>query len=859
MHQEIFRALEDGATVITGRRRLARVIAREFHSMQADRGRAVWNRPDVLPLDAYLDRAWSEWLDRSADESTPVLLSVEQEQMAWEHVIRESPVGASLLQISETARQVMETRRLIAAYRLPVDGSFEASEDWSAFAGWSREFERRAKKNGWLEHARLSDFLRDKMARGEIPMAPALYVAGFDVITPQQREFFDAAGNWRAIEIVRHSAGIDRRTLRDSADEIRSAAAWARDLLESDPTTEIGIIVSPDLTRGRAQVERIFRDVLGDSDAFHLSIGPALAEYPIIRAALSMLEFARGQSTLPRAGMLLRSPFVTGFEKEWTKRAQLDARLRKNGVWDLSPGSLRAEAGNCPQLQRALRRVEKLVRNFPAEQWPSDWSRSVEDLLDAFGWPGDRALTSIEHQTVGRWREVVGTFGALDTAALRMTFGHATEWLHDHAAHTRFQIEDEGAPVQVMGMLESTGLTFDHVWTMGLHDEALPAPANPNPFLPVSLQRRFELPHSSAERELEFAAKLMERLVASAPDIVLSYPEKDGDRMLSPSPLVVGRWRSNTGDKIRISQWIARLRASAAFEELTDEIAPPLAQSDSTGGASLFKDMAACPFRAFAKHRLSARPLEESDLGLSYRDRGSTVHAALEFVWRELGSHARLMQLSAAELDALIASGADAAIEKLGPGIGRDLEKLRLQRLVSAWLQIEKGRPDFVVAGIEADRVANVGGLHVRVRADRVDLLPDGREIILDYKTGQLNARGWDGERPWEPQLPLYCATTHQPVAGAAFAQIRTGELQFKGMTARDTNLPRMKSMAVDPPLPFEQQVIEWRRVLERLAENFRAGNAAVDPKPGACDNCGLRALCRIRELRAEVAAGVEE
>jgi hypothetical protein len=47
---------------------------------------------------------------------------------------------------------------------------------------------------------------------------------------------------------------------------------------------------------------------------------------------------------------------------------------------------------------------------------------------------------------------------------------------------------------------------------------------------------------------------------------------------------------------------------------------------------------------------------------------------------------------------------------------------------------------------------------------------------------------------------------------------------------------------------PFEAQKEEWRRVLEQLAAGFRSGRAEVDPKPAACDNCGLRALCRIRE-----------
>ena len=136
-------------------------------------------------------------------------------------------------------------------------------------------------------------------------------------------------------------------------------------------------------------------------------------------------------------------------------------------------------------------------------------------------------------------------------------------------------------------------------------------------------------------------------------------------------------------------------------------------------------------------------------------------------------------------MEALIARGADAAVAKLGPGIGRDLEKQRLQRLLPEWLEIEKSRPAFTVAGIEAERVIAIAGLQIRVRADRVDALPDGREIILDYKTGQLKSRAWEGDRPDEPQLPLYCATSEQPVAGAAFAMIRTGELRFRGLTRR--------------------------------------------------------------------------
>lgn len=837
MHEEIFRALQEGATIITAGQRLARVLAREFHSLQAERGNTVWNRPDVLPLGAYLDRAWGEWLAGQGDENAPILLDAAQEQVLWEQIVRESPEGASLLRIPETARKAMDTSRLIAEYRLPVDGSFEASQDWAAFASWWREFQRRCGANGWLARAGLSDFLRPRIAGLD-----AVFVAGFDEITPQQSDFLNALGDWRVVETQDHSCAPGRARLRDSLAEIRRSAAWARALLEEYPETQIGVIVAPDLTRSRPRVDRVFSQVLGRG-AFHLSVGPVLAEHPLIHSALLMLEFARGSLPLPRAGMLLRSPFLGGSEKEWSKRAQLDARLRKNGVWEVSLAGLLQEAGSCPELQRVLRRAQKQLRTIPEEQLPSQWTSGIQDLLEALGWPGDRTPTSVEFQTIGEWRALLSGFASLDLTAQPMNFAQVIDWLRQQSVDIRFQVEDEGAPVQVMGMLEAAGLRFDHLWIMGLHDEALPAAANPDPFLPTSLQRRRRLPHSSAERELEFATKLLDRLLASAPDIMLSYAETEGDRALAPSPLVAGGvWLENDAEQVRED-------AVVLFDEIQDEGGPALAQADSTGGAAIFKDMAACPFRAFAKHRLAARPLEETDLGLSYRDRGTTVHKALEVIWRELGSHARLMELSPLELETLIASGADAAVAKLGPGIGRDLEKRRLQKLLPEWMTLEKSRTPFAVAGIEAERDVAIGGLQVKVRADRVDALPNGSQIILDYKTGQLKSRVWEGDRPDEPQLPLYSATNDQSVAGAAFAVIRTGELQFRGLSGAGATLPGMAKMKIDPPLAFEAQIEEWRRVLERLAGNFRAGRAEVNPKEGACDHCGFRALCRIREL----------
>jgi ATP-dependent helicase/nuclease subunit B len=854
MQQDCFRAIEAGATVVTASRRLARVLRHEFDFRQKELARSVWKTPDILPLDAFLGRVWRDWVLGGANPDSPALLDALQEQFVWEQVIRESSEGESLLRIPETAAEAMEAWQLLLAYRLPVDGRFEASDDWSAFAGWSRAFSKRCQANNWLERARLSDFLAELIRSGAMLRAPALYRAGFDELTPQQAEFFEATGDWREIEMNSFALEPQRWKLRDASEELQAAASWARLQLEQDPDARIGVIV-PNLSSVRSRVERIFQETLhpggeqyGRERSFHLSLGPALDEYPLVHAALLALEFALGPVTLPRAGMLLRSPFFAGAQNEWTKRALLDAKLRKKGVWDVSVSFLRDVTGNCPLLQRPLRRLDKTVDKLPSAQHPSAWSRDFSKLLESLGWPGDRVLNSREHQVLEAWLGLLSSFAALDMAAASMSFWQAFSRLKDIAAATPFQVENEGAPVQIMGLLEASGLRFDHLWIMGLHDEALPGAASPNPFIPISLQREYGLPHATPDRELVFAGKLIGRLLASAPDIVLSYPETEGDRVLSPSPVLAdGSWHTGShGDQS--SGWIARMRASVLIEQLADENAPLVAtEVMQPGGASLFKDMAACPFRAFAKHRLGARPLEETDLGLNYKDRGSTVHKALEFIWTELGSHARLMELVEGELRGLITRNVEDALNHLDVGIGRQVEQRRLQNLLAQWLNLEKLRAAFTVLKPEEERLVAVGGLQVRTRVDRIDELETGGEVILDYKTGQVKSTGWDTDRPDEPQLPLYCATSARPINGAAFAVVRTGELGFRGITERDTVLPGIKKMSRQPA-SFAELVAEWGRILERLAADYRDGLAAVDPKPGACEYCGLRALCRIRE-----------
>jgi RecB family exonuclease len=137
-----------------------------------------------------------------------------------------------------------------------------------------------------------------------------------------------------------------------------------------------------------------------------------------------------------------------------------------------------------------------------------------------------------------------------------------------------------------------------------------------------------------------------------------------------------------------------------------------------------------------------------------------------------------------------------------------------------------------------------MAGIRVKVRIDRIDRLPDDREVIIDYKTGSPSIHSWDTDRPEEPQLPLYSTIHETPLAAVLFAEVKPGEVRFRGLVDGEIVIPGADST------DLAARISEWRGVLERLGTQFRAGHAEVDPKDPAktCRYCSHSTLCRIAE-----------
>ncbi len=877
--------LAKDAVLVTGGNRLARDYRLRYGRERREQGLEAWPSPSILSWNAWLDSLWNTLLV-SAPQAPPLLLGGRREQIVWESIIRSSPDAARLLRPKDAAATAAEAWLLVRQYRLPFRREeFVEREDTEVYFEWAEAFERRLRSENWLDTASLPDFLAASLERGEWRAPPSLLLAGFEEYTPQQNEFLATLRRHgcRVEETVAGVAGrgrVRRLRCRDAAEELAAAAAWSRVVLERHPASQV-LVVVPDLSSRLAETEHAFLEALHPGAladgriqgerAFHISLGRPLGEVPLIGAALRLLRLAAEKLPLAEAGSLLRSPFLAGAQREFASRAGLDVKLRDDGALDVPIGHLLRRAmetgapWHCPELAGRLLEVERFLAEIPRTLAPSAWCTRFSRLLQLAGWPGNGTLDSPQYQAIESWHETLSAFASLGAVSGPVTFEAALERLEEIVGETVFQPEDEGPPVQIAGLLEASGLEADFVWVMGLSDEVWPAPASPNPFLPLRLQRAHALPHSSPAREFEFARRITDRLFAAAPEVIASYPAQEDDRALRPSPFLaqLPEYDRESLEIPATETWGHPARRPPALESLVDERAPALREgSRAAGGTRLFQFQAACPFRAFAETRLGAEPFPTPGFGIDPPMRGRLMHRSLESLWANLKTKAALESLAEDELRNLAAGVVRSALNDTLPATVspalRAIEQDRLEALVLAWVEVEKARPGaFSVEQRERERDVTLGGVTVTTYIDRVDRLEDGRALILDYKSTAPSPAAWGGPRPDEPQVPLYAASETAPLAGVAFAQLKAGELRFAGLTAGDGILPGVRGCP--PEAPLDHQVGEWREALRRLAEDYREGHAEVDPKRhNTCDRCHLQALCRISDA-ARPAEGAEE
>src|SRR5258705_2296122 len=562
---------------------------------------------------------------------------------------------------------------------------------------------------------------------------------------------------------------------------------------------------------------------------FNVSLGAPLQEFPIVNAALTVLHFSQEEIPFEEASRIVRSPFIGGAESELGARMKIEARLRDKLGATVALPKLIAFLEKKTVLRERLERVSGMRETgLFSQKTPGEWARHFSSVLEAAGFPGERALDSDEFQTQAKWHEALGELSRLDRISKEMSFSQAFQTLRKICADTLFQPETPDTPIQVLGLLESAGVDFDHLWVTGLTDEAWPLKSSPNPFLPLAQQRKAGIPEASAETSLALDRRITDGWKEAAGEVVFSYFTKEEDRDVLPSPLI-----ADIPAKAVEVPAFPRLRdlifASRKRQTLEDRVAPAVREKQVRGGTRVLSDQSACPFRAFARHRLHAEKLEEPAEGLDASKRGKLVHLLMQNVWDELKDSTALQgDLSRAIERAAAAAGKEMPVEGRFAEIGRK----RLARLGHGWFEeVEKQRPPFSVVSTEEKRPIVFSGVTFDARIDRMDRLESGGHAIVDYKTGRgkLSATRWQGERPDEPQLPLYAVSAKEEITAVVFARFLPGDMRFVGLSRDDKALPKVPKAKEG----WQPLLRDWKKEAERLGRSFAAGEAGAGSQEG--------------------------
>ncbi|HEX8656900.1 MAG TPA: PD-(D/E)XK nuclease family protein, partial [Hymenobacter sp.] len=393
---------------------------------------------------------------------------------------------------------------------------------------------------------------------------------------------------------------------------------------------------------------------------------------------------------------------------------------------------------------------------------------------------------------------------AFDCREQRLSVRSFRRFLYEQMARTRLPFSGEPlAEVQVMGLLETRALDFDHVIILSCNEGVLPAPKKQQSLFPYDVLTEFKLPtYADAEAITAYNFwRLLQR--AARVDLVHVLPGAEGIKSGERSRFL-----------LQLQNDLLPQNPQLTLEDLTVAVTSPPAplprrgepdeevgsitgapspgdsahQVDTESGGEVFQndlvlekdpemlaalrgvlernispsrlnDFLACSLRFYFSKVARFHENEAVEETLEAGSFGTMVHAALENLLRPFEQDAR--PLTAADIPELLRQAPAEVRQALrqeetekharpDEGLNHVYGQVAV-RLITRYLEGLEAREGLPLRlfSLEKDLAATVfvdvpgsGQLAVRLfgKADRVDQLPDGRLRVVDYKTGLVEA-----------------------------------------------------------------------------------------------------------------------
>lgn len=422
------------------------------------------------------------------------------------------------------------------------------------------------------------------------------------------------------------------------------------------------------------------------------------------------------------------------------------------------------------------------------------------------------------------------TLATLDTAAVNGCCPGAEERLAlllHQLEGARCYAEPHETDLDVEGWLELAWNDAPWLALTGCNEGCVPESLGGHPFLPDHARRLLDLPHN--DRRYARDVYLLQSMSAwRRPGRLLILFGKTSDEGDARRPSRLLFLCPDAQLPVRATRLFAGAPAAAAAapRQLAWKLRPRAVPPPASLSVTAFRQYLACPYRFYLGTVLGMESIDDRKLEMDALDFGLVCHDALEDFARTpdlAASH------DAARIATFLVERAEHHVERrygrqLSAQLRVQLDAIRQRLTHAARIQAAHREAGWEILRSEcrlaelADTPFLIDGMPVRGRIDRIDRHPDGRLLVLDYKTSdqpqppaQTHLAPWTDAHPapdfarvqadgrdcrWSDlQLPLYCLALRRAASGP----VLTGYLNLpKAVTETRITLWPLDSTLLD-------------------------------------------------------------
>ena len=575
----------------------------------------------------------------------------------------------------------------------------------------------------------------------------------------------------------------------------------------------------------------------------HLNSGRA----PVALVAQDRLLTRRVRAMLQDRCVAVRDE--TGWTLSTTRAAATVMALLRGAAWNASCDAILEWAKDAPAMDaQELAGFESGLRRSGVAEWHRvRLDGPVRDAINAMraglqaARPLSQWLVDVRSalETSGQWRGLVGDVaGQAVIDALRLREGSEAEFAAmgravDHGAFVAWvgQTLESGsfvpphpasAQVVILPMSQLLGRAPGAVVLPGCDEIHLPAAPEPADVWTPAQRKLLGLP---SREDMAQASRAAWQHALQSPCLDLLWRQSEAGEHLMPAVWILELLQHHPvdGPDARALRHLVVRPGHMPAPQAGPARVPRLS-------ASGYDDLRSCPYRFFALRLLGLQEHDELDTEVDKRDFGNWLHLLLRYFHESL----RDLPAATAQDRALLM---DAAAERATAEMA--LTEAEFMPFAATWPRVRSAylawQAAHASAGARFEQAElaleqRLGDVTLVGRVDRIDRLPDGSRLVIDYKTESRSRTAARLKDPAEDtQLAFYAALLEDDSPAAMYLSVVESDAT--------------RAFAQPDIVGLRDQLVESiQHDMQRIAQGHPM------PALGAgsvCDFCAARGLCR--------------